>query len=87
MIRESAGSLDSATRFIDQSLTDGMDRALTLDQDMCDLIAAGTLVAALSVSGPAFRMSRDTLLDQVVPMLLASADDLSRQLGHQGYQE
>jgi hypothetical protein len=32
-------------------------------------------------------MSRDTLLDQVVPMLLASADDLSRQLGHKGYQE
>jgi IclR family KDG regulon transcriptional repressor len=47
---------------------------------------SGRLVAALSVSGPAFRVSRDTLLDQIVPMLLASADDLSRQLGHQGYQ-
>jgi len=44
--------------------------------------ASGRLVAALSVSGPAFRLGRDTLLDQVVPALLAAADGLSRQLGY-----
>jgi IclR family acetate operon transcriptional repressor len=49
--------------------------------------ASGRLLAALSVSGPAFRLSRDTLLDQVVPALLAAADDLSRQLGYPGYQD
>jgi DNA-binding IclR family transcriptional regulator len=49
--------------------------------------ASGRLVAAVSVSGPAFRLSRDTLLDQVVPPLLSAADELSRQLGHQGYQD
>jgi IclR family acetate operon transcriptional repressor len=49
--------------------------------------ASGCAVAALSVSGPAFRLSRDTLLDQVVPALLVAADDLSRQLGYPGYQD
>ena len=48
---------------------------------------SGRLVAALSVSGPSFRLSRDTLLDQIAPTLLSAADDLSRQLGYQGYQE
>lgn len=47
--------------------------------------ASGRLVAALSISGPAFRMSRDTLLDRIVPVLLSSANELSRQLGHQEY--
>ena len=47
--------------------------------------ASGRLVAALSVSGPAFRMSRDTLLDRIVPVLLSSANDLSKQLGYQNY--
>jgi IclR family KDG regulon transcriptional repressor len=49
--------------------------------------ASGRLVAAVSVSGPAFRLGRDTLLDQIVPPLLSAADELSRQLGHQGYPE
>jgi DNA-binding IclR family transcriptional regulator len=49
--------------------------------------ASGRLVAALSVSGPAFRLDRDALLDQVVPILLSAADDLSRQLGYQGYRD
>jgi len=45
--------------------------------------ASEQLVAALSVSGPAFRMGRDSLLDQVVPALIAAADELSRRLGCQ----
>jgi IclR family KDG regulon transcriptional repressor len=49
--------------------------------------ASGRVVAALSVSGPAFRMGRETMLDVVVPPLLAAADDLSRQLGYQRYQD
>ena len=48
---------------------------------------SGRLVAALSVSGPAFRLDRDNLLDQVVPLLLSAAEDLSRQLGYQGYRD
>ena len=44
---------------------------------------SGRLAAALSVSGPAFRLGRDALLDQIVPALLSAADDLSRQLGYQ----
>jgi DNA-binding IclR family transcriptional regulator len=47
--------------------------------------ATGRLAAALSVSGPAFRLSRDTLLDHVVPALLSAAEDLSKQLGYRGY--
>lgn len=49
--------------------------------------ASGRLIAALSVSGPAFRLNRDTLLDQIVPVLLSAADNLSRQLGYRGYQD
>ncbi len=49
--------------------------------------ASGRLVAALSVSGPTLRLSRDTLLDRVVPVLLPAAEDLSRQLGYEGYQD
>ena len=49
--------------------------------------ASGRLAAALSVSGPAFRLSPETLLGQVVPVLLSAADELSRQLGYQGYRD
>jgi hypothetical protein len=31
-------------------------------------------------------MSRDNLLDRIVPVLLSSANDLSRQLGYQNFQ-
>jgi DNA-binding IclR family transcriptional regulator len=49
--------------------------------------ASGRLIAALSVSGPTLRLNRDALLDRVVPALLPAAEDLSKQLGYQGYQE
>jgi len=42
----------------------------------------GTAVAALSVSGPSFRLGVDELLGQIVPRALASAERLSRGLGH-----
>ncbi len=41
----------------------------------------GQLVAALSVSGPTFRLSEDHLLDEIVPLVVAAAEQLSRELG------
>jgi DNA-binding IclR family transcriptional regulator len=38
-------------------------------------------VAALSVSGPSFRLGTDELLRNIVPKVTASADRLSRDLG------
>jgi IclR family KDG regulon transcriptional repressor len=42
---------------------------------------AGDVVAALSVSGPAFRLTEDTLHDSVLPGLTAAARRLSESLG------
>jgi IclR family KDG regulon transcriptional repressor len=41
----------------------------------------GLAVAALSVSGPSFRLGTDELLRNIVPKVTASADRLSRDLG------
>jgi DNA-binding IclR family transcriptional regulator len=41
----------------------------------------GLAVAALSVSGPSFRLGTDELLRNIVPKVTASADRLSRELG------
>jgi DNA-binding IclR family transcriptional regulator len=46
------------------------------------LDASGAVVAALSVSGPAFRLGADTLLQDVVPLVVDAAARLSRELGH-----
>jgi IclR family KDG regulon transcriptional repressor len=43
--------------------------------------AGGELTAALSVSGPAFRMTEDRLLSEIVPLVARAADRLSRDLG------
>ncbi len=40
------------------------------------------VVAALSVSGPAFRLSEDTLRRDVAPRLRAAAAELSHRLGY-----
>jgi DNA-binding IclR family transcriptional regulator len=45
--------------------------------------ATGDVVAAVSVSGPAFRMPVDSFAD-VAPRVVAAADALSRRLGHFG---
>jgi DNA-binding IclR family transcriptional regulator len=42
----------------------------------------GLVVAALSVSGPSFRLGTDELLRDIVPRVTASADRLSRDLGY-----
>lgn len=42
----------------------------------------GLVVAALSVSGPSFRLGADELLGNIVPKVTASADRLSRDLGY-----
>lgn len=44
--------------------------------------ASGTVVAALSVSGPSFRLGPNALAEHVVPKVIAAAEGLSRQLGH-----
>ena len=44
--------------------------------------ADGRVVAALSVSGPAFRLDEQRLLQEVVPHTTAAADRLSRELGY-----
>jgi IclR family transcriptional regulator, KDG regulon repressor len=43
--------------------------------------ASGRLVAAVSISGPAFRLPEDALQRVVVPAVQAAAQRLSRQLG------
>jgi IclR family KDG regulon transcriptional repressor len=42
----------------------------------------GLVVAALSASGPSFRLGTDELLRDIVPRVTASADRLSRDLGY-----
>jgi DNA-binding IclR family transcriptional regulator len=42
----------------------------------------GLAVAALSASGPSFRLDPDELLGNIVPKVTASADRLSRDLGY-----
>lgn len=46
--------------------------------------ATGEVVAALSVSGPAFRLPEDRLLRDVVRLLIEAAERLSRDLGYLG---
>ena len=41
----------------------------------------GGVLAALSVSGPCFRLDRDELLGTTVPAVTAAADRLSERLG------
>jgi len=43
--------------------------------------AESHLVAALSVSGPSFRMGEARLLDEVAPLVVAAAERLSKELG------
>jgi DNA-binding IclR family transcriptional regulator len=43
--------------------------------------SAGRVVAAVSVSGPAFRMREERLLDEIVPLVTAAAGRISRDLG------
>jgi len=45
---------------------------------------SGRLVAALSVSGPSFRLSEERLFREVVPAVQAAAEELSRKLGFAG---
>jgi DNA-binding IclR family transcriptional regulator len=43
--------------------------------------ASGRLVAAVSISGPAFRLPEDALQRIAVPAVQQAAQQLSRQLG------
>ena len=44
--------------------------------------ATGRVVAALSVSGPSLRLSRERLHDEIVPRVVSAAQDVSRLLGY-----
>ncbi len=44
--------------------------------------ASGRVIAALSVSGPAFRLGEERLLRSVVPAVTGAAEALSRELGY-----
>ncbi|MEN8181962.1 MAG: IclR family transcriptional regulator C-terminal domain-containing protein, partial [Myxococcota bacterium] len=44
----------------------------------------GRVVAALSVSAPAFRVDADRLEQEIVPMVIRAAEGLSRSLGYPG---
>jgi DNA-binding IclR family transcriptional regulator len=66
-------------------------RGYTLDLEECEpgLACAaapvfgnmGQTLAALSVSGPAFRMSEERLLTEIVPLVTGAAERLSREIG------
>ena len=45
---------------------------------------SGEVVAALSVSGPSFRLTEDALFSEILPVLAASARELSESLGFAG---
>jgi DNA-binding IclR family transcriptional regulator len=63
-----------------------------LDQGECEeglscaavavLDGDGKVVAALSVSGPSFRLDENRLLGEIVPLLTRASERLSRGLGH-----
>ena len=40
-----------------------------------------TTLAALSLSGPAFRMTEERLLAEIVPLVTGAAERLSREMG------
>ncbi len=68
-------------------------RGYATDQEECEaglscaavpvFDAAGRAVAAVSVSGPSFRVDADVLLRKVTPLVTAAADRLSHSLGFQ----
>lgn len=66
-------------------------RGFALDQGECEdglhcaaapvFAADGEVVAALSISGPAFRLPEERLLDEVAPAVVEAAERLSHELG------
>jgi DNA-binding IclR family transcriptional regulator len=67
-------------------------RGFALDVDECSpglaCVAApvfgadGMVIAALSISGPTFRMSEDRLLTELVPLVTSIGERLSQELGY-----
>jgi DNA-binding IclR family transcriptional regulator len=66
-------------------------RGFALDLDECEpglscaaapiFDGEGRLAAAISVSGPSFRLPEERLLDAVVPLVVGAGEQLSRELG------
>lgn len=69
-------------------------RGYALDLEECELGLAcaaapvfsesGETIAALSVSGPAFRLTEERLLGEIVPLVVDAASRLSHELGYAG---
>lgn len=78
---------------LDEQLTEAHDRgyAITLEEYEIGLNAMaapirsyeGEVVAAVSASGPAYRLSEDRM-HETSPILIAAARDISHRLGHSG---
>ena len=83
-------TIDDPAKFFEH-LRGVASRGWALDQEECEpgLCCAaapifdgdGELVAAVSVSGPSFRLTEERLLDAVVPLVVARGEQLSRELG------
>jgi DNA-binding IclR family transcriptional regulator len=44
----------------------------------------GSVVAAISIAGPVFRMSQKRMNKEIIPALIRTADRISARLGYQG---
>ena len=83
-------TLDDPTKFFEHLRGVSVD-GFALDLEECEpgvrcaaapvFDAEGRLVAALSISGPAFRLEEPRLLDEVAPLVVAAAERLSKELG------
>jgi DNA-binding IclR family transcriptional regulator len=89
--RRTGSTIVDAQKFFEHLRTAAV-RGFALDLGECEdglccaaapvFDVGGRVVAALSVSGPAFRLGEDHLLDEVVPQVVAAGERLSRDLGY-----
>jgi DNA-binding IclR family transcriptional regulator len=89
--RRTDSTITDRDKFVEHLRTVAV-RGFALDLEECErglacaaapvLDAEARVVAALSVSGPSFRLDEDRLLQEVVPPLTAAAERLSRELGY-----
>jgi IclR family KDG regulon transcriptional repressor len=89
--RRTDATIVDAQKLFDQARSAAL-QGFALDVEECEpglacaaapvFDGAGNLVAALSVSGPAFRLTEERLLGEIAPMVAAAAGRLSHELGY-----
>ncbi|MCP4036926.1 MAG: IclR family transcriptional regulator [bacterium] len=89
-VRRTENSISDPHKFLEHLSSVGL-QGYAVDMEECEvglrcaaapvLDERGRVVAAISASGPSFRLSQDRLLDSVAPMVVDVADRLSRSLG------